>query len=111
LFKSQTFQTLIKLYKGKPPKKEFKPLLKYQNLEFKKKIDLKIINEFFIEFPEEKRGRKNFKSKEILNIKALLYNQIIQKSKLIDADCVGSIHEKVVDDTVIIQVSYFKNND
>ena len=37
---------------------------------FKEKFDIKFI-EFFKEFPEEKRGRKKFKEKEIQNQKAL----------------------------------------
>jgi len=111
LLKSQAFQTLIAIYKSKPPLKKYKPLLRYQNLEFKKKIDLNMINDFFDVFPEEKRGRKNFRSKEILNIKALLYNQIIQKGKLIHADCIGSIREKIFGDIVTIRASYFKNNE
>ena len=70
-----------------------------------------MINDFFDIFPEEKRGRKNFRSKEILNIKAMLYNQIIQKGKLIHANCIGSISERILGNSVIIRVSYFKNNE
>ena len=111
MLKSQTFQTLIALYKSKPPLKKYKPLLRYQNLVFKKKIDLNMISDFFSVFPEERRGRKNFRLKEILNVKALLYNQIIRKGKLIHADCIGSISEKILGNSVIIRVSYFKNNE
>ena len=41
----------------------------YQNVEFKKKYSIKLIEKFFKEFPEEKRGRKKFKEKEIQNMK------------------------------------------
>ncbi len=102
---------MIALYKNKPPLKKYKPLLRYQNLEFKKKIDLNMINDFFATFPEERRGRKNFRSKEILNTKAILYNQIIQKGELIHANCIGAISEKILGNMVIIRVSYFKNNE
>ena len=43
---------------------------RYQNVEFKKKYSIEILKTFFKDFPEEKRGRKRFKEREIqiLNI-------------------------------------------
>jgi len=102
---------LIEIYKTRPPKKTFKPLIKYQNVKFKKKFSIKLINDFFEKFPEEKRGRKNFKKKEILNIKSLLYNQIMIKGLKLKADCFQIISEKVIQDTIIISISFFKKND
>ena len=83
---------------------------RYQNLEFRHRYTLELIEGFFKEFPEEKRGRKKFKEKEIQNIKSLIYEKIFQKSKKIKADCIGSIREKVNRDFIIIKVSFFKKN-
>ena len=83
---------------------------RFQNVEFKKQYSIKLLDKFFIEFPEEKRGRKKFKEKEIQNVKHLLYEKILQKGMRIDADCVGLIKEKVDRENVIISVSFFKKN-
>ena len=48
---------------------------RYQSVEFKKKYSIEILETFFKEFPEEKRGRKKFKEREIQNIKHLLYEE------------------------------------
>ena len=40
---------------------------RYQSVEFKKKYSIEILKTFFKEFPEEKRGRKRFKEKELQN--------------------------------------------
>ena len=37
---------------------------RYQNVEFKKKYSIELLERFFKEFPEEKRGRKNLKIKK-----------------------------------------------
>ena len=83
---------------------------RFQNIEFKKRFSIKVLNRFFKEFPEEKRGRKKFKEKEIQNIKHLIYEEIFQKGIKIKADCIGSIKEKVDKDLITIKVSFFKNN-
>ena len=82
----------------------------YQNVEFKKKYSIKLIEKFFKEFPEEKRGRKKFKEKEIQNIKHLIYEKIFQKGIKIKADCIGSIKEKVDKELITIKVSFYKKN-
>ena len=64
----------------------------------------------FREFPEEKRGRKKFKDKEIQNVKHLIYENIFRKGIKIKADCIGSIKEKVDRDLITIKVSFFKKN-
>ena len=101
---------MIDIFKNKPPKNKYKQLSRYQNKIFTKKYSLNILNEFFKEFTEEKRGRKNFKRKEILNIKALIYEEIFQKAILIKADCIGSIKESISNDKIMITVSFFKKN-
>ena len=83
---------------------------RYQNVEFKKKYSIKLLERFFKEFPEEKRGRKKFKDKEIQNAKHLIYEDIFQKGIKIKADCIGLIKEKVDKELVIITVSFFKKN-
>ena len=81
----------------------------YQNIEFKKKYSITLIEKFFKEFPE-KRGRKKFKEKEIQNIKHLIYDKIFQKGIKINADCIGSIKEKVDKGLITIKVSFYKKN-
>ena len=83
---------------------------RYQNVEFKKKYSIELLRQFFKEFPEEKRGRKKFKDKEIQNAKHLIYENIFRKSIKIKADCIGSIKEKVDRDLITIKVSFFKKN-
>ena len=83
---------------------------RYQNVEFKKKYSIKLLERFFKEFPEEKRGRKKFKEKEIQNAKYLIYENIFQKGIKIKADCIGLIREKVDRNIITIKVSFFKKN-
>ena len=83
---------------------------KYENVSFQQKYSIKIIEDFFKKFPEEKRGRKNFKDKEVLNVKLLIYGKILEKSKKIKADCIGNIKEKTFPTIISITVSYYKKN-
>ena len=83
---------------------------KYLDVEFKQEYSIKLIEKFFKEFPEERRGRKKFKEKEIQNVKLLIYEKILQKGIKVNADCVGSIKEKVDKEFIIITVTYFKKN-
>ena len=83
---------------------------RYQNLEFKQKYSINLVEEFFKKFPEEKRGRKRFKNKEIQNVKMLIYEKILVKGNQIKADCIGSIKEKVDNEYIKITVSYFKKH-
>ncbi len=83
---------------------------RYQNVEFKKKYSIKLLERFFKEFPEEKRGRKKFKEKEIQNAKYLIYENIFQKGIKIKADCIGLIREKVDRNIITIKVSFFRKN-
>ena len=50
--------------KNHPSKKNYKIMPRYQNIKIIKKVSIKIVEDFFKSFPEEKRGRKNFKNKE-----------------------------------------------
>ena len=84
---------------------------RYENISFQQKYSIRIITDFFQKFPEEKRGRKNFKDKEIQNVKLLIYEKIIKKGYKIKADCIGNIKEKTSKEKITIIVSYFKNHE
>ena len=84
---------------------------RYQNISFQQKYSIKIIEDFFKKFPEEKQGRKNFKNKEIQNVKLLIYEKIIKKGYKIKADCIGNIKEKTLTKNITITVSYFKKHE
>ncbi len=83
---------------------------KYQNVEFKRRYSIELLELFFEEFPEERRGRKKFTKKEIQNVKHLIYEEIFQKAIKIKADCIGLIKEKVDKELITIKVSFFKKN-
>ena len=83
---------------------------RYKDVEFKSKYSIELLQKFFKEFPEEKRGRRKFRDKEIQNVKHLLYEKIFQKGISIKADCIGLIKEKVDKELITIKVSYFKKN-
>ena len=51
---------------------------RYQNINFIRKFDIDIV-ESFLEIILKKKGQKKFKEKEILNQKALIYEEIFQK--------------------------------
>jgi len=101
---------LIEIFKNTPPKNKFLLMQKYRNISFKQKYSIKIIEDFFRKFPEEKRGRKNFKDKEIQNVKLLIYEKIFKKGDNVEADCIGNIKEKISPNNITITVSYFKKN-
>ena len=81
---------------------------KYKDFSFQQKYSIEAVEDFFQKFPEERQGRKNFKDKEIQNVKFLIYEKIIKKGYKIKADCVGNIKEKTLPKNITITVSYFK---
>jgi len=83
---------------------------RYENVLFQQKYSIKLLEDFFKRFPEEKQGRKNFKEKEIQNVKLLIYEKILKRGDKIKADCVGNIREKTSSKNITITVSYFKKN-
>ena len=101
---------MIEIFKNNPPKNDYILMKRYQNVEFKKKYSIKLLEQFFKEFPEEKRGRKRFKDKEIQNVIHLIYDEIFQKGIKIKADCIGLIKEKIDKELVTIKVSFYKKN-
>ena len=101
---------MIEIFKNNPPKNDYILMKRYQNVEFKKKYSIKLLEQFFKEFPEEKRGRKRFKDKEIQNVIHLIYDEIFQKGIKIKADCIGLIKEKIDKELITIKVSFYKKN-
>ena len=83
---------------------------RYENVSFHKKYSIKIIEDFFQKFPEEKQGRKNFEGKEIQNVKQLIYGKILEKGNMIKAACIGNIKEKISSTSILITVSFYKKN-
>ena len=84
---------------------------RYENVSIQQKFSIKTLEDFFKHFPEEKQGRKNFKDKEIQNVKLLIYEKIIKKGYRIKADCIGNIKEKTSQKNISITVSYFKKHE
>ena len=84
---------------------------RFEKVTFQKNYSIKIVEDFFQKFPEEKQGRKNFKDKEIQNLKLLIYEKIIKKGDMIKADCIGNIKEKTSSKNITITVSYFKKHE
>jgi len=99
---------LIEIFKNTPPRSKFILMKRYKSVSFQQLYSINIIEDFFKKFPEEKQGRKNFKDKEIQNVKLLIYEKIIKKGNKIKADCIGNIKEKTSPKHIIITVSYFK---
>ena len=99
---------MIKIFKNTPPKNKFILIKRY--VLFQQKYSIKLLEDFFKKFPEEKQGRKNFKEKEIQNVKLLIYEKILKKGDKIKADCVGNIREQTSPKNITITVSYFKKN-
>jgi hypothetical protein len=85
---------LIEIFKNTPPKSKFVVMKRYENVLFQQKYSIKMIEDFFRKFPEERQGRKNFKDKEVQNVKLLIYGKILEKGNKIKADCIGNIKEK-----------------
>jgi len=81
-----------------------------ENVSFQQKITIKLWTDFFQKFSEKKQRRKNFKDKEIQNVKLLIYEKIIKKGDKIKADCIGNIREKTSPKNISITVSYFKKH-
>ena len=101
---------MIEIYKNTPPKNKFALIKRYEKVSFQQNYSIKMVEDFFEKFPEERQGRKNFKDKEIQNVKLLIYEKIIKKGDKIKADCIGNIKEKISQKNITIIVSYFKKH-
>ena len=99
---------MIEIIKKHPPKKKFKLVKKYKNIKIVKKISTKIIDDFFKEFPEEKRGRKSFKSKELEIMKLIAYNDLLIKCSVANCDCIGDTKEVFKNEKLEVTASFFK---
>ena len=85
---------MIEIFKKNPPQNKFVIMKRYENVLFRQEYSIKIIKDFFQQFPEEKQGRKKLQDKEIQNVKLLIYEKIIKKGDKIKADCIGNIKRK-----------------
>jgi hypothetical protein len=74
---------LIEIFKNTPPKSKFILMKNTKMFLFQQQYSIKIIEDFFQKFPEEKQGRKKFKDKEIQNVKLLIYEKIIKKGHML----------------------------
>ena len=83
---------------------------RYQNVEFKKKYSIKLLENFLKNFLKKKEEEKNLKIKKYKMLKHLIYENIFQKGIKIKADCIGLIKEKVDKELITIKVSFFKKN-
>lgn len=101
---------MIEIFKNTPPKSKFILIKKYEKVSFQQNYSIKMLEDFFEKFPEEKQGRIKFKDKEIQNVKLLIYEKIIKKGDKIKADCIGNIEEKTSLKNITITVSYFKKH-
>ena len=101
---------MIEIFKNTPPKSKFILIKRYEKVSFQQNYSIKMLEDFFEKFPEEKQGRKKFKDKEIQNVKLLIYEKIIKKGNDIKADCIGNIKEKTSLKKITITVSYFKKH-
>ena len=63
---------MIEIFKNTPPRSKFILMKRYENVSFQQQYSIKIIEDFFQKFPEEKQGRKNFKDKEIQSFDTFL---------------------------------------
>jgi hypothetical protein len=55
---------LIKIFKNTPPKSKFILIKRYENVLFQQKYSIKLLEDFFKKFPEEKQGEKTSKKKK-----------------------------------------------
>ena len=101
---------MIEIFKNTPPKSKFILIKRYEKVSFQQNYSIKMLEDFFEKFPEEKQGRKKFKDKEIQNVKLLIYEKIIKKGNNIKADCIGNIKELTSLKNITITVSYFKKH-
>ena len=52
---------------------------KYQNVEFKRRYSIELLDLFFEEFPEERRGRKNLRKKKYKMLSILFMRKYFKK--------------------------------
>ena len=98
----------MEIIKNHPSKKDYKIMPRYQNIKIIKKVSIKIVEDFFKSFPEEKRGRKNFKNKEKEIMTLIAYNELIKKGNTVKCDCIGNIKEKLISERLEVTASFYK---
>ena len=98
----------MKIIKNTPPKKDYILMKRYQCVKIIKKVSTKLTDDFFKEFPEEKRGRKSFKPKEREIMALLAYNELIKKANKVKCDCIGNTKELLKNERLEVSASFYK---
>ena len=98
----------MKIIKNNPSKKTFRLMRRYENVKIMKKVSTRIVDDFFKIFPEEKRGRKSFKSKEREIMSLIAYDELIKKGLNAKCDCIANVKEKLVKEDLTITASFYK---
>jgi|TARA_B110000114_G_C15094705_1_gene400610 hypothetical protein len=100
----------MELIKNSPSKKNYLLMSRYQNVKVTKKVSTEITDNFFKKFPEEKRGRKSFKSKEKEIMTLMAYDELIKKAISVKCDCIGNIKEVLKNEKLEVTASFYKKN-
>ena len=98
----------MKIIKNTPPKKDYILMKRYQCVKIIKKVSTKLTDDFFKVFPEEKRGRKSFKSKEKQIMTLMAYNELIEKANKVLCDCIGNTKEILKNERLEVSASFYK---
>jgi len=98
----------MRIVKNTPPTKEYVLIKRYQCVKIVKKVSTKLTDDFFKVFPEEKRGRKSFKSKEKEIMTLMAYNELIEKAIKAKCHCIGNTNEFLKDERLEVSASFYK---
>ena len=99
---------MIDIIKKLPSRKKFKLVERYRDIKIIKKVSTKLTDDFFKEFPEEKRGRKSFKSKEKEIMTLIAYDELLGKCIKAKCDCIGNMKESLDGEKLEITASFFR---
>lgn len=98
----------MKIMKRTPPKKNYILMKRYQNVKIIKKVSTKLTDDFFKVFPEEKRGRKSFKTKEREIMTLMAYSELINKANEVKSDCIGNTKEFLKNERLEVSASFYR---
>ncbi len=98
----------MKIIKNTPPKKDYILMKRYHCVKIIKKVSTKLTDDFFKVFPEEKRGRKSFKSKEKEIMTLMAYNELIEMGNKVMCDCIGNTKEFLKKERLEVSASFYK---
>ena len=98
----------MKIIKNTPPKNKYILMKRYHCVTIIKKVSTKLTGDFFKVFPEEKRGRKSFKSKEKEIMTLMAYNELIEKAIKVECHCIGNTREFLEEERLEVSASFYK---